>query len=140
FLVSKRALGIFVAAHPMLAHRRAGKLVVLSVSFIGLLLVDDVKDSDVRQYRELSLELPLLVRELVLNPGQRMIEARLPAVDAAKNIGIVAHPRGIHDFLVTPEHILNVARQYTPSAEQIDLEYQRIEIVVLIEQVLQRRI
>src|SRR5271166_3920145 len=44
FLAFERSPGVFVAALPMLAHRGAGKFVVLGVSLVGFLLVDDVED------------------------------------------------------------------------------------------------
>ena len=46
FLPLERPAGVFVAALPMLAHRGAGKLVVLGVTLVGLLLIDDVEDRD----------------------------------------------------------------------------------------------
>src|SRR5215470_2496208 len=52
FATLERALRVLVAALPMLAHRRAGELVILGVTFVGLLLVDQVQDRDLRQVGE----------------------------------------------------------------------------------------
>src|SRR5215510_13428262 len=59
----ERALGILVAALPVLAHGRAGEFVVLGVPFVGLLLINDVQDRDLGQMRELVLETALLLGE-----------------------------------------------------------------------------
>jgi hypothetical protein len=42
--------------------------------------------------------------------------------------------------LCRAEHVLHVARQHAARAEQVDLEDERVEVVVLVEQVLQRRV
>ncbi len=42
--------------------------------------------------------------------------------------------------LCRAEHVLHVARQHAARAEQVDLEHQRVEPVVLVEQMLQRRV
>ena len=60
-LAAQRALGVFVAALPMLAHRGAGEFVVLGVPFIGFLLIDQLQDRDIRQVRQLVAELALLI-------------------------------------------------------------------------------
>jgi len=43
-LALERAFGVFVTALPVLAHRRPGKFVVLGVSLVGFLLIDDVQN------------------------------------------------------------------------------------------------
>src|SRR5215470_17860569 len=45
-LLLERALGVLVAALPVLAHRGSRKLVILGVAFVGLLLVDQMQDRD----------------------------------------------------------------------------------------------
>src|SRR6516225_1157784 len=45
-LAAQRALCVFVAALPVLAHGGTGELVVFGVPFIGLLLIDQLKDGD----------------------------------------------------------------------------------------------
>src|SRR5580704_3643303 len=125
-LMLERTPGILIAALPVLAHGGAGELVVLGVPLIGLLLVDDVEDADLRQRGELVLQPALVVRKLLLrNLGQSLREPRLPDLNAAKDIGVVPRARGIHDVLVAGEHILDVARQHAVGAEQVDLEHQR---------------
>src|SRR5262249_32027078 len=57
----QRALGVLVAALPMLAHRCAGELVILGVALIGLLLVDQMGDREVRQIAQLFHELAFLI-------------------------------------------------------------------------------
>ena len=52
----------------------------------------------------------------------------------------MARARGIHDILVAGQHVLDVARQHAPRREQVDLEHQRVEIVFLVKQMLQRRV
>ena len=47
-LLLERALGIFVAALPMLAHGGARKLIILGVPLICFLLVDQLQDRDLR--------------------------------------------------------------------------------------------
>jgi hypothetical protein len=45
-LLLERALSVLVAALPMLAHRGAGKFIILGVPFICFLLVDQLQDRD----------------------------------------------------------------------------------------------
>ena len=56
-LVLQGALGVLVAALPVLAHRGAGELVVLGVPLVGLLLIDQLQDRDLGQIGELVAQL-----------------------------------------------------------------------------------
>src|SRR5262245_49797025 len=83
----ERSLGILVAALPVLAHRGAGEFVILGVSLVSLLLVDDVQDGDLRQVRELLLQAALLVRELLLGQCRtRAVDVPLPGVYTAADM------------------------------------------------------
>ena len=68
------------------------------------------------------------------------MQPRLPRMDAAIEVRVVAGARGIHDVLVPGHHVLDVARQGPAGAEQIDLEHQRVDAVVEVEQILERRV
>ena len=104
----QRARGVLVAALPMLAHGGAGELVVLGVTFIGLLLVDQLQDGDLGQVGELVA--PLRARSSVSTSSgtsrQRLMGARLPVLQLAVDVGVVAGARRIHDVLVAAQHVL----------------------------------
>src|SRR5262249_22316867 len=75
-LVLERALGVLVAALPVLPHRCSRKLVVLGVALVGLLLVDQMQDRDLRQVGQLVAHLPLVVvQRFVGDLGQRLVQA-----------------------------------------------------------------
>src|SRR5262249_40192628 len=99
-LALERALGVLVAALPVLVPRCAGEFVILGVALVGLLLIDQMQDRDVGQVRELFFQLLLFGRQLVLRDlHQRIAQSGLPVVDAAIDVGIVARARRIHDVL-----------------------------------------
>jgi hypothetical protein len=77
FVMFQRVLGVLVAALPMFAHRCAGEIMVLRVALIGLLLIDQVQDIDLRQIGELSKD--LLARAL----AHWLQEERLGGLPAA---------------------------------------------------------
>ena len=125
----------------MLAHRGAGKLVVLGVPFIGLLLINDVQDGEFRQVGQFA-EPPLVVVAQLVGRDfrQRLGQEQLQIVDAPVDVGRVARARRIHNVLVAGHHVLDVARQHAVGAEQVELEDQRVQLVLLIVLVLQRGI
>ena len=107
------------------------------MTFIGFLLIDDVKDRRLRHFCQLVPQPTFLVGKLLVgNLGQRLIEANFPLLDATVNVGIVACARGIHDVLLACQDVLDVAWQGTARAKQVDLEDKLVQAVVLIEQVL----
>ena len=82
-LAAQRALCVFIAALPVLAHGGAGEFVVLGMPLIRLLLIDQVKDRDLGHVGEIVLELTLLVRKPLLgNLVERKVQALLPGVNA----------------------------------------------------------
>ena len=125
----------------MFAHGCAGELVVLGVPFVGLLLIDDVQDGDLRQVCQFTKPPLVVIAQLVGGDfRQRLGQEQFQIVQAPVDVGRIARARRIHNVLVARQNVLNVARQHAAGAEQVDLEDQRIELVFLIEQMLQRRI
>ena len=53
--MQQRARRVLVAAQPVLAHRGAGEFVVLGITLIGLLLVDQMQDGDLGQVADCRL-------------------------------------------------------------------------------------
>ena len=85
----QRTLGIFVATLPVLAHRSAGKIVVLGMALVSLLLIDQMQDRDVRQVVELGFELAFVVGQLIfLQLVESVAQPRFPSVDAAIDVGL----------------------------------------------------
>ena len=94
FLALERAFGVFVAALPVLAHRRSGKLVVLGVTLVGFLLIDDVQNRNFGKIREFLLQPPFILAERgIRNLVQDLIAKRFPFLQPAKDVSVVARAR-----------------------------------------------
>jgi hypothetical protein len=91
--------------------------------------------------REAIAGVPFLVGPLILPDFlKRPVKLRLQIVHGLVDVGIVAGARGIHDVLVPRQHFLDIAGQHAAGAEQVDLEHERVPPIVLVEQMLQRRV
>src|SRR5215813_14176984 len=122
-LLLERALGILVAALPMLAHGGARKFIILGMPLICFLLVDQLQYRDLREGCELLSQPALVVRQPVIGDfPQRGVKAGLPRMDPSIDVGVVARARGIHDVLVPRHHILDVPQKDAARAEKVDLK------------------
>ena len=65
-LLLERALGVFVAALPVLAHGGARKLIILGVPLVCFLLVDQLQDRDLGQGRKFVSQPALVIRQAVV--------------------------------------------------------------------------
>ena len=139
--VLQRALGVFVAALPMLAHRRAGEFEVLGVAFVRLLLIDQVQDRHLGLVFQFLEQAAVFIRhQLLRHFEKRFAQPRLPCVHAAEDVGVVARARGIEDVLQARRDLGDVVRQGPPRVEQVDLKHERVQAVLVIQQILQRRV
>src|SRR5438552_9705744 len=77
----QRALGVLIAARPVLAHRGAREFVILGITFVSLLLVDQLQDGDLRQISKAALELTLLVSAKSVRMCERAVLTNRPSLD-----------------------------------------------------------
>ena len=112
---------------------------ILGIALIGLLLIDHLQDGDFRQVGETVAQCTLMLAEPVLrNLLQRLVEIGLQIVHLLVDIGIVPGAGRVNDVLVPRQHLLDIAGQRAAGAEQVDLKHQRVQLVVLVQQMLQR--
>src|SRR5580692_7287000 len=87
----QRPARVFVAALPVLAHRGAGELVVLGMTFVGFLLINNVQNGDLRQIGKLIEPAPVLLAQLILRHLlQRLGQQPFQIKDASVDVGGVA--------------------------------------------------
>src|SRR5215472_5127482 len=90
-LLLERALGIFVAALPVLAHGGIRKLIILGVPLICFLLITDLQDRDLRQRCKFVSQPALVIRQPVVGDlSQRGTKADFPGMNPSIDVSVVA--------------------------------------------------
>ena len=141
FGMAKRAQSIFIARVPMLAHRGAGKFIVPRVAFVIFVLIDEMHDIDDGGFRTFLDEF-LFTRpqRFGRNSRQGFGEPHFHIVGAGEGVRILAGAARIHDLLVAREDIRHLAGQGAARAEEVHLKHERGLVLVLFQQILQRRV
>ena len=96
----QRSLRIVVTLTPMLAHRSSRKFMIFRRPFVGLLLIDQMHDGDIRQLTELVAQLAVVISQFVVGDfRQRVICSRLPFAQKAIDVGVVSRSRSLRAIL-----------------------------------------
>jgi len=105
FLALEGPAGVFIAALPVLAHRGAGELVILGVTLIGFLLINNVQNGDLRKIGKFVEPAPVVLAQLILRHlFQRLSQHQFQIMDAAVDVGGVARAGRVDDVLVARHH------------------------------------
>ena len=140
-LVLQRIAGVVIAAAPVVLHGKLAEFVVLGVTLIGLLAIDQLHDVDRGQALQIGFLLALLGREFGVGDEEQRVEQGLAEpVGFLEVIGRHAGAGGILDVFLAGEDFRHVARDLAAGAEQVHLEDQRVLRAAIIEQMLQRRV
>ena len=129
-------LGMLLGLHdvtasgkPVVLHRSARKIIIFRIAFIGCRLVNELHNT-VRSGIGAGCQKTCLggCRQFRRHSSEQIMERRTKTLDHAKIGCRRASPAGVLDLLHPDGNFGEIARQLSPSAPQINLKDERVEL------------